>query len=243
MQNMNILTKRIVPFGNKIYYYALDILFPPICVSCSVPIKDQRTYLCSDCFDKITIQTAPTCPACGKRQAGKELCHRTPYTLAASCYYHEPIPQLIQYFKYKKLENIQTILSAILIVHAQKIIPHIESYIISYIPLHPKKEQARGFNQSRILAQTVANYFQIPCMQTLQRIRNTPSQTKQKGSLGRYKNIQDCFSSVDPKNIQGKNIILVDDVSTSGATLREATKILRTYHPHHIVGLVIAKVE
>jgi predicted amidophosphoribosyltransferase len=56
-------------------------------------------------------------------------------------------------------------------------------------------------------------------------------------------NIKDCFSCSQPELITGKNIILIDDVSTSGATLLEATKTLRAHHPRHIIGLVIAKVD
>ncbi len=223
--------------------YLLDILFPPVCVSCISPIQDQKKYICSDCFDKITINTAYLCPACGKRCAGKNRCHQTPYQLAAACQYHEPIPELIWYFKYHKLEKIHTLLSAILIVHIQLVLPNIETYSISYIPLHPKKERERGFNQSHILAQTIAKYFDIPCISLLKRTRYTESQTKQKGAQGRYTNIHDCFSCIDQENISGKNILLIDDVTTSGATLREATQTLRKYHPRHIVGLVIAKVD
>jgi len=83
----------------------------------------------------------------------------------------------------------------------------------------------------------------VTCVPTLKRIKNTDSQTKQHGAQGRMANIKDCFSCSQPELITGKNIILIDDVSTSGATLLEATKTLRVYHPRHIVGLVIAKVD
>lgn len=237
------MVSSLISFFKKVYQHILNILFPPVCVACLAPIKDQRAYICPPCFDKISIHTTHTCPACGKRKAGKDPCHKTPYTLAAACHYHEPIPELIHYFKYKKLEAIHRILSALLIVHAQKTIPHIQSYCVSYIPIHPRKERERGFNQTYILAQTVANYFHIPCVSLLKRTRYTESQTKQKGYTERHKNIQHCFVCIDSKNIAGKNIILVDDVCTSGATLYEATKTIRLHHPRHVIGLVIAKVE
>ena len=223
--------------------YLLDILFPPICVSCASPIQDQKKYICSDCFDKITINTAYLCPACGKRCAGKNRCHQTPYQLAAACQYHEPIPQLIHHLKYKYLQEIHVLLAAIVIVHIQRTTSHIEEYCISYIPLHPKKERERGFNQSLLLAQTIANYFKIPCIATLRRTRYTESQTKQINHCQRRHNIINCFECISPEYISGKNILLVDDVSTSGATLYEAAKTLRKYHPHSITGVVVAKAE
>ena len=237
------LKTHLYPHIQKTYERVLDILFPPICVSCTAPIQDQKKYICADCFNKITINTTYTCPACGKRSAGKNRCHQTAYQLAAACQYHEPIPQLIQYLKYKHLQEIHTLLAAILIVHIQRTTTDVRSYVISYIPLHSKKERERGFNQSHLLAQTIANYFEIPCIATLRRTRYTESQTKQKDRHQRYYNMINCFDSIAPEEISGKNILLIDDVSTSGATMHEAAKTLRKYHPRRITGAVIAKAE
>ncbi len=228
----------------KLYTTTLNVLFPPICVACGASIPDQSAYVCLACFDALTIHTALTCPACGgRRHLTLPPCHKTPYILAAACAYHDPIPQLVWYFKYHKLERLRILLAALLITHISRVIPDISSYIISYIPLHPRKERERGFNQSHLLAQTVADYVHIPCIPLLTRTRYTESQTKQKNRTQRFSNVTDCFACTNPAACTGKNILLIDDVSTSGGTLLAATHALRAHHVRRVIGLVVARVD
>lgn len=234
----------VVLFLKNLFGVLLNILFPPVCVACGAFIPDQSVFVCHACFDALTINTALTCPACGgRRPMAFSPCHKTPYVLAAACKYHDPIPQLVWYFKYHKLEQLRVLLSALLITHLSRALPNTSSYIVSYIPLHPRKERERGFNQSRLLAQMVADYSRVPCVALLARARYTESQTKQKNRVDRLSNVADCFTCVHPEICKGKNILLVDDVSTSGGTLLAATHILRVHHARSVIGLVVAKVE
>jgi predicted amidophosphoribosyltransferase len=128
-------------------------------------------------------------------------------------------------------------------VHAKKVIPNISVYSVTDIPLHPHKKRKRGFNQSQQLARAIADYFHIPYIPLLARVKDTESQTKQKGHAQRFSAVQNCFICTDKTATRGKHILLIDDVCTSGATLWEASRVLQQEHPRRIIALTIAKAD
>lgn len=235
--------KNILSSIKNLNTYILDILFPPVCISCHMPIDKQSDFLCRACFDKININMWLVCPLCGGKRITKSPCHHAPFVLAAACAYHEPIPALIHHYKYAGLEKLQTLLAALMITHIQRAVSDISSYIITYIPLHPHKERMRGFNQSKKLAHIIAHYFSIPCFDLLAKTKHTEPQAKQKERIKRLENVRGCFECINPNDVRGKRILLIDDVCTSGATLWEAARVLQKNHPRTIVALTIAKAE
>ncbi len=227
---------------SPVWKFTQDIVFPPICVNCKTDIKDQSKFLCQSCFDEIQTLSALYCPECGARLANSESsCHRSDYVLAPASKFFPPIPALIHNFKYQELVKISDILSAMLIVCLKNSNIKIDDFIITQIPLYPKKIRKRGFNQSEILAKSVANYFSLPHKHLLKRTKDNDQQAKQKDYGKRFENIKNCFQSLNAEDIAGKKIILVDDVSTSGATLAEASRILKKYGAVKIIALVVAK--
>lgn len=234
------ITKGILPAWNRI----LDIFFPPICIGCSKPIKEQGKFLCEKCFDLIKINNSFFCPVCMARMPDlKKICHPdSKYILSAASFYAYPIPALIHNFKYKpRLDDLKNILGAILISYFKNLPVDLADFEATFVPLYFWKEKERGFNQSEVLAKIFSNYFSIPLTTVLKRIKNTDSQAKQKSHSGREENVRDCFKPIDPEKIKGKNFILIDDVSTSGATISEAVKTLKENGARKIVALVVAK--
>jgi len=235
---MELTQKSIGKAWNKI----LDAIFPPKCVNCQCSINNQKEFLCPQCFDLIKLNSSLYCPVCMSRLGERSnTCHRSPYILAPSTFFMPPIPALIHHFKYSLLEDINTLLSAFLIAYLKKIDIPLEKYEITFIPLHRSKERSRGFNQSRLLANSIASYFSIQTKDCFVRIQNTPSQTTQEGFFKRFINVKECFKVISPDSIKGKNFIIVDDVSTSGATLVSASLELKKCGAKKIIGLVVAK--
>jgi competence protein ComFC len=225
----------------RLWKFIGDILFPPVCLNCKKSIDDQENFLCQFCFDEIELNSSLYCPKCARRISQKSQCHQTNYLLAPATRFNPPIPALIYAFKYNKMEKVSVLLSALLISYLKTIKIDLSEYVITFVPLYKSKERARGFNQAQILAEKVCQYFSTTPIKVLEKIKNNPPQAKIKDYLQREKNIAQCFRVVLPQAIAGKNVIIVDDVSTSGATLNEISLTLKKYGAKKIIGLVVAK--
>lgn len=238
----------------KLKNIILDILFPPICINCRKTLTnaendaDQRgKIICEQCLGIIKLNSALFCPVCRARLAeNKKICHRdAPYFLAAAGNYDDPVLQnLIHYFKYKSFENLAPILGELLIKYFKLLnfeTFKLLNFIIVPIPLHHCRERERGFNQAKLLAEIIARHFNLPLIDGLKRIKNNEPQVKLKDFEKRIKNISDCFEIKNPEIVKGKNIILIDDVFTSGATMNEAARILKKNGSGKIIALVLAK--
>lgn len=112
--------------------------------------------------------------------------------------------------------------------------------IITNIPLYWSKYLYRGFNQSSIIAKLVSKNLGIKYTKTLKRIKNTKSQTKLKGSK-RRKNLIGAFKLCNIKLLKNKNILLIDDVYTTGTTLREAAALIKSTNINKLYILTLAR--
>jgi ComF family protein len=108
------------------------------------------------------------------------------------------------------------------------------------IPLHPSRERERGFNQAALLGQGLAQALNLPFTDTLQRIRKTRSQATL-SERERGPNIQGAFGAKKGLVFSKKNVILVDDVSTTGATLEAAARVCQQHGAERVFGVVFAR--
>ena len=109
------------------------------------------------------------------------------------------------------------------------------------VPLHPKRLRWRGFNQSVLLARQISRVYDIPLDPfTLQRHRETPPQT-QLNEAERRKNMRGAFTVDADRPVTGKNILLVDDVYTSGATVNECSRTLKKHGAKDVYVLTLAR--
>ena len=112
------------------------------------------------------------------------------------------------------------------------------------IPLSPKRLRERGFNQCELLIDAVkrcdtGKNFSLK-KSALIKVRDTPSQTKTESRAERHENLKDCFRVENPAGVCGRNIILIDDVATTGATLEEARRTLRAAGARKVLAFTIA---
>ena len=109
------------------------------------------------------------------------------------------------------------------------------------IPLHRKKLKQRGFNQAYLLARFMSRFLEVKLAHSsLLRVRETQSQTKL-SKQKRAANVKGAFRVKNGNSFERKTILLVDDVYTTGATLREAARLLRTFETKEIVAFALAR--
>lgn len=157
--------------------------------------------------------------------------------------YRDPTARkLIRAYKYERLRELK-------IVFAEEIAAFINFYGIRPaagsalvpIPLHRSRERERGFNQAALLAEELGARLNLPVVKALARRRPTEHQTLMPSYEARRGNVAGAFRLVRPELIRGRTAIIVDDVSTSGATISEAAKALREAGAKSAWAIAIAK--
>lgn len=228
----------------RITRFSLDTLFPPLCVNCRAHLTDSRDILCGTCSESIHLRTSLFCGTCMRRlPEARKVCHLdTPYILGAAGAYDDPaLKALIHALKYEKIERAASFLGNSLVRYVEATRLDTTHFSVIPVPLSKKRLRERGFNQAELIAKVVAAHFQIP-LDTSSLLKSM--HTKPQMGLARAereKNLIGCFEARNRREIKGKNIILIDDVSTSGATLSEAARVLRNAGAKKIIGLVVAK--
>jgi len=110
------------------------------------------------------------------------------------------------------------------------------------VPLHPKREKIRGFNQAQIIAKELAKYKGIELLEKkLIRVKNIPPQTSLEASE-RKKNVRGAFAVKNGESLKGKIILLVDDVYTTGATIKECSLALKKAGAREVRAITLAQV-
>jgi ComF family protein len=213
----------------KIIKNLIDIFFPKLCIFCGA----EGYLLCPDCRSTITLWSYHL------ESKGKYLDD----LYFAADYNQFLVNFSIKKLKYNFLKDLAKDLAEIILDHF-KILgkpPDFQDFLIIPIPLHEKRLRQRGFNQAEEIAKVLAEYFKIPLEKNvLFRKKDTLSQTELKREQ-RIQNVKDAFFVKDSQKIKNKNILLVDDVLTTGATMEEAAKTLKKAGAKKVVGVVLAK--
>jgi len=228
----------------------LDIFFPWQCLYCKK--ETHLPYpLCKKCQVSIPIISSFICPICEKklRNFPKPYCFcKTNLTaLGIVSFYQNPIlKRTIHFFKYQSVISLQKPLSDLMIKFLEKtdFFSKInkKNIIVIAIPLHKRKRNHRGFNQSELLAKSISNHFSLNYnFRILFRIKNNPPQAKINNLSDRKKNSKNIFQTSNSNLIKNKWIILIDDVYTSGATMQEAARVLKKSGAKKVMGLVLAR--
>ena len=190
--------------------------------------KSSNVYLCEKCMKHLPIMTE------------KQITHFSPFI------YEEPIRSMILRLKYSSnsfiAKALAPYLAAVYIKHIQSLFN--EAPIIIPVPLHRSRQRERGYNQSEILANELTGYLKLPVnCNILIRNRKTVIQ-KHMDIEARAKNMHNAFSII-PENlskVQNQNILLLDDVYTTGATTIECANVLLKHGARNVVILTVASV-
>mgnify|MGYP005778251941 CR=1 FL=1 len=224
--------------------HVLDLLYPPVCPFCG---KISPEGICAGCRKKIVYVREPRCMRCGKplRDEIREYCRDCEarssfFDRGYGMWLHrEPVSGAVYRFKYKNKRNWGRIFAVELAEHYEGQIRAWGIEEIIPIPLHSTRKRKRGFNQSEVVAGILSELTGIPCRtDVLFRIRKTVPQ-KQLDRRGRKDNLMGAFGVSREWNAC-ENVLLIDDIYTTGTTVGRAAKMLKKAGAQNVYFLTIS---
>ena len=216
-----------------------DLIYPNNCVLCRTffPCGNSPTNLCPDCLDTMEHNLPPFCAKCSKHLVHVEqrLCFdclkRDHYFDGAfsACFYNDTMRRLLHLFKYANKTSLRHYLGNLMISFIKTTPVDLkDTDVLVPVPLHPVRLRERGYNQSALLAEKIAHRFDLPVSSdNLIRIRHTQNQALI-GVKNRWTNIQGAFRIKHSSRFLEKSVLLVDDLLTTGATVSEAARVLKS---------------
>lgn len=215
----------------------LDLLYPRNCIGCGRPSPEPLHHLCWDCLSDTPKVEPPFCTVCGDPVAGTVqhdytcfACSRqTPaFDRARSVVRYEgAVGEALRDLKYKGALWMVRDLAGLLYAGVQAEYPGVHFSAVTAVPLHPARRRARGFNQSALLGAALARRLRLPFREgLLRRVRPTVTQTGLTAPQ-RTANVLDAFRSGLFTRVAGEQILLVDDVMTTGATVNACARALQ----------------
>jgi ComF family protein len=241
------------------FEWLVDWLYPARCRACGGGIVGRDSqYFCAGCWSEIRLVSHPLCTVCGRpfldasgddHVCGVCLTRRCRFNAARAwaCYPREeiaedPLRQVIQKFKYGRKVSLGKSLGRLMANGCEEFLNNRPIDTIIPVPLHPKRLRWRGFNQSVLLARQVSRAYRLP-MDPFALVRDKPTLAQtQLSEEERRKNVRGAFSVHSLESVQGKAILLVDDVYTSGATVNECSRVLLRARAKEVYVLTLARV-
>lgn len=219
---------------------ALNLLFPPYCIGCG----REGNYICDLCRRDLPYIDPPVCPICGRPLNADNMCPGCigqPSALdgiRAPFIFNGLIRRAIHELKYNNLRAAAPLLASFL--REFFIENPVLGDILVPVPVHHKRLRERGYNQSSLLAHELGNLCRMPVTDDcLVRSKYISPQARAATAVERLTNTAGAFTCVD-KRFAGKHVILIDDVSTSGATLNACAQTLKSTGAETVWGLVLA---
>ena len=244
----------MLDFGTELNYYwrsFIRILYPANCVLCQIPLMIEEIHLCISCVKKIEPLKVPICLRCARSLAPygnhRLICSQCrserPYYDRgfALVPYEEPIKNIFHQIKFQKKLWLIKIFSGLLerlpsseMINYEMIVP---------VPLDSRRERERGFNQALIIAQMLSglNLKNTPQIKkVLAKKKRTLPQSQLKREE-RLNNLENVFSLRQRGAVRGKQVLLVDDIFTTGTTINECARILKEDGAERVDFFTIAR--
>ncbi len=200
----------------------LELLFPTLCVGC----KKYGELVCKECYESIHFNQESS------------IVYDNLKIISAADYQQRIIFKIITSLKYGLLKNLDKYCARIIYdfisIHG---ITFADNTVITFVPMHHRKESLRGFNQAKLIAGQLSELLNLPCFDLLTKTKHTKSQMLLNREQ-RMHNLTNCFRAI---NCRSKNIILLDDVVTTGTTLKECANTLLKAGASSVTCLTLCK--
>lgn len=236
---------------NELQIFLADIFYPRRCLGCQKLIFElSESHLCSYCLATIEMKKdficafcdsptilGKTCPFCRKR-------HYLDQLLTASDYKNLQIQKMVKGLKYRFLASLALDIGNFMAKYFKEKIGHrlnSEDLLVTAVPLHRKRLNWRGYNQSELIAQKIIEFFGWHYDKILDKKSQRPPQADIKDRQIRIQNANAAFVCKKPELVQGKTILVIDDVSTTGSTLDDCARALKGAGAREVIGFVFAR--
>lgn len=213
----------------------IDFIFPKYCAGCG----KEGEFLCGECKGKLEL-ALQICPMCCRASMGgwtHEGCKKRngmDGLVAVYRYKNEVMKKAIEAIKFEFNRDLIEIL-----LQDSNVETGIGFDYLVPVPLHRLRENWRGFNQAMVICKHIKERSNTEILVALYRTKNTQQQARIRNKKLRVENVKGAFKIRE--EVRGKNILLVDDVFTSGASMRECTKVLKRAGAKKVWGLVLAR--
>jgi ComF family protein len=223
---------------NRLWQDFTALLFPRLCLACDQPLLSEEKYLCLNC-DLLLPKTNLHLHA--QNEITERFAGRIRIETAAALFYFSKAGKtqhLIHQIKYNDKREAAITLG---FQYGQILseMPHFQVFdTIIPVPLHPSKQILRGYNQAEMFAQGLSDSMMIAMdTKALIKTKKTDTQTH-KSRLERLQNVEEAYELKSTAALKGKNILIVDDVMTTGATLEACVEPILAKYPEVKIGFV-----
>ncbi|MEK7286398.1 MAG: ComF family protein [Nitrospirota bacterium] len=228
-----------------------DIIYPASCIHCDLPMPSAEGIFCAHCKANVIPLSQLACSICDLPFVSEAAtshspshycgdCHKDqpPFSKAITPFFYEgPLATAICKFKYEKKSHLAKPLGTMLADH----LPPMDVDFVTAIPLHPNRLRNREFNQSLLLAREVSRLRKIPLLiDEMVRVKETVPQVGLHHKE-REENIKGAFHVIREAAVRNFRILLIDDVYTTGATLKEGAKRLMRAGAKEVIVATIAR--
>lgn len=216
---------------------ALDLAFPRFCAGCGRAVGRESLHICWECLARVWPVQAPHCRTCGNPVSGRVTdeydcawCMRRKPSFdraRSAVHYDGVITGIIAAFKYEQAVHLSVDLGMFLVACVRTHYQVGDIDAVLFVPLYHRRERERTYNQAGLLAAEAAAALHRPLVsRCLFRTRDTRSQTELSGNE-RRENVRGAFCTKNESWIEGRRLLLVDDVMTTGATVDECALVLK----------------
>ena len=196
----------------KLYHWLMNLLFPPKCILCRRLLKKEETDLCGRCRVEVADY-----------HRGKSIPQFLD-SFAAVWYYEGSVRESLLRFKFRGARSYAGGYGRLVAMKAADG----EYDILTWIPVSPQRKLRRGYDQVELIARAVGRELNVKPVATLRKVRHNRPQSRITEEAARRANVLGAYRVKDPGQICGKRILLLDDIMTTGATMSEAARVLKT---------------
>ena len=233
--------------------FLLHLILPARCRTCRRDLRDEANpFFCRDCWETVSRIDGPCCPRCGKPFASAAALSHSPGHLCGDCrerlphfdqavaagWYEGVLAEAIHLFKYRGKTLLARPLGDLLLAEIKRF-PKAD--VLVPVPLHPSRLREREFNQALLLCDYVGAESGHPVVpDALERVRVTPPQIGLSHE-DRRRNVRKAIVPKRPERFEGKRLVLIDDVFTTGATVNECARALKRGGAESVFVLTVAR--